>query len=97
LTLEEESTGTIEQIALMVRLALGSTLSTPEEPVVAALDDPLTHSDVIRLDRMRAVLRNASVGDPSSTPPAGPLQIVIFTCHSEWFAVDGAKIIDLTK
>jgi len=97
LTLEEESTGTIEQIALMVRLALGSTLSTPEEPVVAVLDDPLTHSDVIRLDQMRGVLRKASVGDSSSTPPAGPLQIVVFTCHSEWFAMDGAKIIDLSK
>jgi len=35
--LDEESIGTIEQIALMVRLALGSTLSTPEEPVVAML------------------------------------------------------------
>jgi hypothetical protein len=61
------------------------------------LDDPLTHSDVVRLDRMRAVLKHASVGDPASTPAAGPLQIVIFTCHPEWFAIDGAKIIDLSK
>jgi hypothetical protein len=97
LTLEEESIGTIEQIALMVRLALGSTLSTPAEPVVAILDDPLTHSDVVRLDRMRAVLNNATAGDPESTPPAGPLQIVVLTCHPEWFAQDGAKIIDLSK
>jgi uncharacterized protein YhaN len=97
MTLGEESIGTIEQIALMVRLALGSTLSTPEEPVVAVLDDPLTHSDVVRLDRMRAVLKNAGVGDAGSTPPAGPLQIIVFSCHPEWFAVDGSKIIDLTK
>jgi hypothetical protein len=95
--LDEESTGTIEQIALMVRLALGATLSTPAEPVVAMLDDPLTHSDVVRLDLMRAILKSASVGDTSSTPPAGPLQIVVFTCHPEWFGIDGARIVDLSK
>jgi energy-coupling factor transporter ATP-binding protein EcfA2 len=97
LALHEESIGTIEQFALMVRLALGSALSTSEEPVVAMLDDPLTHSDVVRLDRMRAVLRSAAAGDPGSTPPAGPLQIFVFTCHPEWFAIDGAKIVDLGK
>jgi predicted nucleic acid-binding Zn-ribbon protein len=97
LLLDEESTGTIEQIALMVRLALGATLSFPEEPVVAMLDDPLTHSDVLRLDLMRAILKSASVGDTSSTPPAGPLQIVVFTCHPEWFAIDGARMVDLSK
>ena len=95
--LDEESVGTIEQVALMVRLALGSTLSTPEEPVVAMLDDPLTHGDVVRLDRMRTVLRHASAGDSSSIPPAGPLQIVIFTCHPERFAMDGAKTVDLSR
>ena len=97
LMLGEESTGTIEQIALMVRLALGSTLSSIEEPVVAMLDDPLTHSDVVRLDRMRAVLKDASAGVPGLTPPAGPLQIVIFTCHPEWFVFDGATVVDLSK
>ncbi len=93
ISLAEESTGTIEQLALMVRLALGATLSKPEEPVVAMLDDPLTHSDVVRLDRMRAVLRNAAVG----VAPAGPMQICVFTCHPEWFAIDGARIVDLTR
>jgi hypothetical protein len=95
--LGEESTGTIEQIGLMVRLALGSMLSTPEEPVVAVLDDPLTHSDTVRLDRMRALLRSAAAADASTTPPAGPLQILVFTCHPEWFRMDGARIIDLAN
>jgi uncharacterized protein YhaN len=81
----------------MVRLALGSMLSTPEEPAAAVLDDPLTHSDVVRLNCMRAVLKNAAAGDSGPTPPAGPLQILVFTCHPEWFAVDGAKVIDLSK
>jgi hypothetical protein len=93
----EESTGTIEQIGLMVRLALGSVLSRPEEPVIAILDDPLTHSDGVKLDRMRAVLRNAANGDATSAPPAGPLQILIFTCHPEWFTLDGSKGIDLSS
>jgi DNA repair exonuclease SbcCD ATPase subunit len=93
----EESTGTIEQIGLMVRLALGSMLSTPDEPVAAVLDDPLTHSDAVRLDRMRAVLRCAAAGNPGSTPPAGPLQILVFTCHPEWFRMDGARMIDLAN
>ena len=97
LMLEEESTGTLEQIALMVRLALGSMLSTTNEPIVAMLDDPLTHSDVVRLDRMRAVLKNASSGDAGSVPPTGPLQIMVFTCHPEWFVMDGARTIDLSK
>jgi hypothetical protein len=95
--LGEESVGTIEQIGLMVRLALGSLLSTSEEPVVAMLDDPLTHSDVVRMDRMRAVLKNAAGGEISSTPPAGPLQILVFTCHPEWFEMDGATTIDLSR
>lgn len=95
LAIGEESTGTIEQIGLMVRLALGATLSTVDEPVTAILDDPLTHSDVTRLNLMRAVLKNAAAGDTSCTPPAGPLQIVVFTCHPEWFQVEGARVIDL--
>jgi predicted nucleic acid-binding Zn-ribbon protein len=97
LNLKEESTGTIEQIALMIRLALGSLLSTAAEPVTAVLDDPLTHSDGVRLDRMRAVLRHAAAGDAQAQPPAGPLQVIVFTCHPEWFAVDGATTIDLTR
>ena len=97
LSLAEESIGTVEQIALMVRLALGASLSTPEEPAVAVLDDPLTHSDVERLDLMRTVLKSAAAGDAGLTPPAGPLQILVFTCHPEWFAIDGARMIDLSK
>ncbi len=92
---EDESTGTIEQLALMVRLALGSLLSTPERPMVALLDDPLTHSDTVRLDRMRAVLKDAAAGRADQVPPSGPLQLLVFTCHPEWFAFDGATRIDL--
>jgi predicted nucleic acid-binding Zn-ribbon protein len=95
LPIEHESTGTQEQVALMVRLALGSVIAPPAETAVAVLDDPLTHSDSLRLDRMRAVLKAAAAGDPSASPSAGPLQILVFTCHPEWFRVDAAPMIDL--
>jgi hypothetical protein len=95
LALAEESTGTIEQLGLMVRLALGAALSSFEESAVAILDDPLTHSSLPRLTQMRGVLRAAAAGDTASTQPAGPLQIIVLTCHPEWFSIDGARVIDL--
>jgi len=93
--LQNESTGAQEQIALMTRLALGSVLASSGEPAVAVLDDPLTHSDSGRLQRMRTVLKAAAAGDPHANPPAGPLQILVFTCHPEWFQVDSTTTIDL--
>ncbi len=95
LPIEHESTGAQEQIALMVRLALGSVIAPPTEAAVAVLDDPLTHSDPLRLDRMRAVLKAAAAGDPSSNPSVWPLQILVFTCHPEWFRVNAVPMIDL--
>jgi predicted nucleic acid-binding Zn-ribbon protein len=94
-TLGEESTGAQEQIGMLVRLALGSLLTSAAEPAVAILDDPLTHCDVGRLNKMRVILRRAAEGDPNQTPPTGPLQILIFTCHPEWFRDDRATVIDL--
>jgi DNA repair exonuclease SbcCD ATPase subunit len=94
-TLEEESTGAQEQIGMLVRLALGSLLTSPNDPAVAILDDPLTHCDVGRLNKMRVILRRAAEGDPKVTPPAGPLQIIILTCHPEWFRDERAAVIDL--
>jgi hypothetical protein len=91
----EESTGAQEQIAMLVRLALGSVLSSPSEPTVAILDDPLTHCDVGRLNKMRVILRRAAEGDALLIPPAGPLQILVFTCHPEWFRDEKATVIDL--
>ena len=91
----EESTGAQEQIGMLVRLALGSTLASASGPAVAILDDPLTHCDIGRLNKMRVILRRAADGDQNLTPPAGPLQILIFTCHPEWFWDERATVIDL--
>jgi hypothetical protein len=44
---------------------------------------------------MRAVLQAAAAGDPSAYPSVGPLQILVFTCHPEWFRVDATTMIDL--
>jgi DNA repair exonuclease SbcCD ATPase subunit len=94
-TIDEESTGAQEQIGMLVRLALGSLLTSTNEPAVAILDDPLTHCDVSHLNKMRVILRRAAEGDPKLTPPAGPLQIIILTCHAEWFRDERATVIDL--
>jgi predicted nucleic acid-binding Zn-ribbon protein len=94
-TIGEESTGAQEQIGMLVRLALGSLLTSDSEPTVAILDDPLTHCDVGRLNKMRVILRRAAEGDTDLRPPAGPLQIIILTCHPEWFRDERATVIDL--
>ena len=93
--IDEESTGAQEQIAMLVRVALGSLLTSADEPAVAILDDPLTHCDVGRLNKMRVILRRAAEGDSKLIPPAGPLQIIILTCHPEWFRDERATVIDL--
>ena len=93
--INEESTGAQEQIGMLVRVALGSLLTSVDEPAVAILDDPLTHCDVGRLNKMRVILRRAAEGDSKLTPPAGPLQIIILTCHPEWFRDERATVIDL--
>ena len=54
---------------LGVRLALGSILASVAEPAIAILDDPLTHCDVGRLNKMRSILRSAAEGDPMRTSP----------------------------
>jgi len=95
LNVREESVGTIEQIALLVRLALGATLSSPGDPVAAILDDPLTHSDEVRLRNIRSVLKAAAEGDSNSPLKSGPLQLLIFTCHAEWFRTLSGTSIDL--
>jgi DNA repair exonuclease SbcCD ATPase subunit len=86
LKLEQESTGTQEQLSLMVRLALGGLLSSVEEPQAMLLDDALTHTDATRFEGMHKVLKKAAEGNALAVPPAGPLQILLFTCHPDRYA-----------
>eukprot|EP00913_Durusdinium_trenchii_P023356 g21934.t1 len=56
--ISEESYGTIEQIALLIRLAAGRLLAK-DEPHVAILDDPLTHADDSKHRLMIDILEEA--------------------------------------
>jgi hypothetical protein len=96
-SLAEESYGTGEQLGLLVRLALGGLLAR-DEPALAILDDPLAHADTVKHRRILDILRLAAEGSPGSTPPAGPLQVLIFTCHPDRFDyLAGARQIDLAR
>jgi|GEM_PF-3095423 len=95
--LADESYGTGEQLSLLVRLALGGTLAR-DEPTVAILDDPLAHADAAKHRRILEVLRLAAEGSGAWTPAAGPLQILIFTCHPDRFDyLTSARQIDLAS
>jgi DNA repair exonuclease SbcCD ATPase subunit len=95
--LEVESYGTWEQLSIIVRLALGGVLAK-DEPQAAILDDPLAHTDAGKHRKILEILRLASEGNPSWSPPAGRLQIIILTCHPDRFDhLPLAKQIDLSK
>lgn len=96
-TIADESYGTGEQLSILVRLALGGLLAQ-KEAVTAILDDPLVHADPIKHRRMLEVLRLAAEGNSAWNPPAGPLQIIILTCHPDRFDhIPGARHIDLAN
>ena len=93
----QESHGTQEQLGLLVRLALGGMLAK-DEPAVAILDDPLVNTDAVKHRAMLPILRLASEGGAALSPPAGPLQIIILTCHPDCYDhIPGAAHINLEK
>jgi DNA repair exonuclease SbcCD ATPase subunit len=95
--LSEESYGTEEQLGLLVRLALGGVLARTE-PALAILDDPLAHADPAKHRRILEILKMAAEGNQSAEAPAGPLQILILTCHPDRFDhLTGARHINLAE
>src|SRR6185369_12781693 len=95
--LERESYGTLEQLSLLIRLAVGGLLAKAE-PAVAILDDPLTHADPAKHKKMLDLLVCASRGDPAGPHPTGPLQLIVLTCHPERFAdLKDAQRFDLAR
>jgi energy-coupling factor transporter ATP-binding protein EcfA2 len=72
---EELSTGTADQLALLIRLAFASLLTSPERlgrmPVV--FDDPLVNADSERRSRFKRIFEDVSQG----------AQIIVFTCRPE--------------
>jgi hypothetical protein len=97
---DDESYGTLEQLSILVRLALGTLLAT-SEPAVAILDDPFAHSDEAKHRRMIEVVQRAArgaAGDGRGELIATPLQIVILTCHPSRFDfIPDALHLDLEK
>ncbi|MBM3997123.1 MAG: hypothetical protein FJ303_23680 [Planctomycetes bacterium] len=95
--LHQESYGTVEQLSLLIRLAIGGLLAR-KEPTVAILDDPLAHSDPGKHRKMLDILTRAVAGDSTGPHPTGSLQLIILTCHADRFDhLDGAQQIDLTQ
>jgi energy-coupling factor transporter ATP-binding protein EcfA2 len=81
----ELSYGTRDQLALLVRLALGE-LAAGDERLPAVLDDPLVHADARRMKRFLSILDDS----------ARRLQLVILTCRpDDYRALSGATFVDL--
>ena len=95
LEVAQESYGAIEQLNLLVRLALGGVLAV-KQPRLMLLDDPLVHADPVRHRQTMQVLTDATAGNPNGQPPTGPLQMMIMSCHPDRFAaLPGLQTIDL--
>lgn len=83
--LEPLSYGTKEQLAVLVRLALGEVLAKEEKQLVI-LDDPLTNTHVSRLRPALEILREASKR----------LQLMVLTCHSsQYSALASMNVIEM--
>ncbi|MEZ5859629.1 MAG: hypothetical protein R3D28_11745 [Geminicoccaceae bacterium] len=68
------SVGTREQLAILVRLAIGDLLAeTLGEGPPLILDDALVYADAVRLARMKTILQQA----------AARQQILVLTCRKE--------------
>ncbi len=81
------SFGTRDQLALLVRLALGEIVANGRR-LPAVLDDPMVHADRSRIRRFLAVLEDASQH----------LQLILLTCRPEDYqGLTGAKFIDLAS
>ncbi|MEZ5860499.1 MAG: hypothetical protein R3D28_16245 [Geminicoccaceae bacterium] len=68
------SVGTREQLAILVRLAIGDLLvETRGQSPPLILDDALVYADAVRLARMKTILQQA----------AARQQILVLTCRKE--------------
>ncbi|NVO13466.1 MAG: AAA family ATPase [Rhodoplanes sp.] len=81
------SDGTREQIAIIVRLALGRLLAERGQPVPVVLDDSLVFSDDERIERMFDVLTQA----------AEKQQVIVLTCRSRAFVSCGGRLLTIER
>lgn len=79
------SAGTQEQIAVLVRLAMGAMICDRGQPVPIILDDALVFSDDDRIERMFDALNRA----------AGKQQVIVLTCRLRAFAKLGGRQLSI--
>lgn len=80
------SDGTREQISVLVRLGFAELLYTRQGSSILVLDDALSFSDSLRLERMVDVLAEA----------ATRFQILVLTCRTETAVKLGGRALTLT-
>lgn len=81
------STGTREQLAVVVRLAFAELLCEKGVPAVVVLDDALVYADDSRFETMLLILRRA----------AQNMQILILTCRERDYLHAGAPIVRIGR
>lgn len=79
------SAGTQEQIAVLVRLAMGAMICDRGQPVPIILDDALVFSDDDRIERMFDALNRA----------ASKQQVIVLTCRLRAFAKLGGRQLSI--
>ena len=84
---ERLSDGTQEQVAVLVRLAMGSLICEASEAVPVILDDALVFSDDDRIERMFDALIRAGQRQ----------QVIVLTCRTRAFASLGGNQLAITR
>jgi uncharacterized protein YhaN len=84
---ERLSAGTQEQIAVLVRLAMGAMLCERGEPVPIILDDALVFSDDGRIEQMFDALNRAGLNQ----------QLIVLTCRTRTFSRLGGRQLSLVR
>lgn len=86
-TFERLSAGTQEQIAVLVRLAMGAMLGERGQPVPVILDDALVFSDDDRIEQMFDALSRAGQRQ----------QVIVLTCRTRAFAALGGQQLTISS
>jgi len=85
-TFERLSAGTQEQIAVLVRLAMGAMICERGSPVPIILDDALVFSDDDRIEQMFDALNRAGQKQ----------QVIVLTCRTRAFAALGGRQLSIS-
>ena len=84
---ERLSDGTKEQIAVLVRLAMGALLCERGQEVPIILDDALVFSDDTRIEQMFNALTRAGKNQ----------QVIVFTCRTRTFETLGGRPLSISR